>query len=95
MALTEATGKVSQHIFRKNGFADRFSVAYSNFRYENRLVFASICGHEEAILMDRSLTAKGSQNSRFELLKNGFKRSRNCQKSPKIILKGRPNSPQR
>ena len=61
MALTEATGKVSQHIFRKNGFADRFSVAYSNFKYENRLVFASICEHEEAILMDRSLTAEAAK----------------------------------
>lgn len=56
-ALTEATGRVSQHIFRKNGFTDQFSVAYSNFTYQNRLVFASICEHEEAILMDRSLSA--------------------------------------
>jgi predicted acetyltransferase len=61
MALTEATGKVSQHIFRKYGFADRFGVACSNFKYENRLVFASICEHEEAILMDRSLTAEAAK----------------------------------
>lgn len=55
IALTEATGKVSQHIFRKNGFADRFSVLYRNFLYEDRLVFTSIREHEKAILMDRSL----------------------------------------
>lgn len=59
-ALTEATGKVSQHIFRKNGFADRFSFGYSNFKYENRLVFVSICEHEKAVLMDRSLPPHGS-----------------------------------
>ena len=54
-AVTEATGKVSQHAFRKNGFADRCSVSYQSFRYENKLVFASIREHEKAILMDRSL----------------------------------------
>ena len=54
-ALTEATGKVSQHAFRKNGFTDRFSVLYQNFVYENKTVFASIKEHEKAILMDRSL----------------------------------------
>ena len=54
-ALTEATGKVSQHTFRKNGFADRFSVSYQNFLYENKAVFASIKEHEKAILMDRSV----------------------------------------
>jgi len=52
-AVTEATGKVSQHIFRKNGFIDRFSVSYRDFRYENKAVFASIMEHEKAILMDR------------------------------------------
>lgn len=55
VVLTEATGKVSQHIFRKNGFADRFSVAYRDFVYENKKVFASIREHDEAILMERSL----------------------------------------
>ncbi len=54
-ALTEATGKVSQHIFRKNGFMDRFSVAYRDFVYENKTVFASIREHDKAILMDRLL----------------------------------------
>ncbi len=54
-ALTEATGRVSQHVFRKNGFAERFSVAYQDFVYEDKVVFASIREHEQAILMDRSL----------------------------------------
>ncbi len=54
-ALTEATGTVSQHVFRKQGFRGRFSVAYRDFMYEGKTVFASIQGHESAILMDRSL----------------------------------------
>jgi ribosomal protein S18 acetylase RimI-like enzyme len=55
MALTEATGRVSQSIFRKHGFVERFKVSYRDFRYENRSVFASIQEHENAILMDKSL----------------------------------------
>lgn len=55
MALTEATGKVSQRVFRKQGFVDRFSVSYRDFLYEGKPVFASIQGHENAILMDKSL----------------------------------------
>lgn len=54
-ALTEATGKISQHVFRKQGFADRFSVSYRDFKYEDKVVFASIQEHERAILMDKSL----------------------------------------
>ncbi len=54
-ALTEATGRISQHIFRKNGFVQRFCVPYRSFMYEGRLIFASIQGHEGAMLMDRSL----------------------------------------
>lgn len=55
MALTEATGRVSQRVFRKQGFVDRFSVSYRDFRYEDAFVFASIQGHENAVLMDRAL----------------------------------------
>jgi len=55
MALTEATGRVSQHIFRKNGFVERFSVSYQDFVYDNSKVFASIQGHDKAILMERAL----------------------------------------
>lgn len=56
-ALTEATGRVSQHVFRKSGFADRFSVSYQEFVYENKAVFASIRDHEKAVLMERSPAA--------------------------------------
>jgi ribosomal protein S18 acetylase RimI-like enzyme len=55
VALTEATGRVSQHIFRKNGFVDRFRVPYQEFIYENKKVFASIQDHDQTILMERVL----------------------------------------
>jgi ribosomal protein S18 acetylase RimI-like enzyme len=54
-AVTEATGLVSQRVFRKQGFVDRFSVSYRGFTYEGKFVFNSIQGHESAILMDKPL----------------------------------------
>jgi ribosomal protein S18 acetylase RimI-like enzyme len=54
-AVTEATGAVSQHVFRKLGFGDRFRVSYQDYRYDARAVFASIRDHEAAILMDRTI----------------------------------------
>lgn len=55
-ALTEATGQVSQHIFRKSGFTDRFRASYQDFRYQNQPVFASIREHQAAILMEKVLS---------------------------------------
>jgi ribosomal protein S18 acetylase RimI-like enzyme len=55
MAVTEATGRVSQRVFRKQGFEERFKVSYQDFMYDDKVVFASIQGHENAILMDKSL----------------------------------------
>jgi len=66
LALTEATGRVSQHIFRKNGFVDRFSVSYQNFIYENQRVFASIHEHDKAILMERALVSGKNGNCGFQ-----------------------------
>lgn len=51
-AVTEATGRVSQHVFRKLGFVERARVSYQDYRYDGRAVFASIRDHEAAILMD-------------------------------------------
>jgi ribosomal protein S18 acetylase RimI-like enzyme len=55
-AITEATGVVSQHVFRKLGFTDRLRASYRDYRYQGRAVFASIGNHEAAILMDRATT---------------------------------------
>lgn len=54
-ALTEATGRVSQHVFRKDGFAESFSLCYRDFLFGGSRVFASITEHEAAILMEKLL----------------------------------------
>jgi ribosomal protein S18 acetylase RimI-like enzyme len=56
VAVTEATGSVSQHIFRKQGFVDRARRSYRDHRYQGRAVFGSIEGHAGPILMDRPLS---------------------------------------
>ena len=57
LAVTEATNKVSQHIFRKLGFAERVRRSYFNHRFGGRAVFESIAEHGGPILMDRSLAS--------------------------------------
>jgi len=49
-----ATRRVSQHIFRKCGFVECFRVSYPEFLYEGKAVFASIRGHDAAMLMTRA-----------------------------------------
>jgi ribosomal protein S18 acetylase RimI-like enzyme len=55
LAVTEATNKLSQHIFRKHGFVERVQRSYQTHRFGGRAVFASIANHGGPILMDRSL----------------------------------------
>jgi len=55
LAVTEATNRVSQHIFRKLGFAERVRRSYSDHRFAGRAAFASIAEHGGPILMDKSL----------------------------------------
>jgi ribosomal protein S18 acetylase RimI-like enzyme len=54
-AVTEATGRVSQQVFRKSGFAEQIQIGYREFLYEGEAVFSSITEHEAAILMDKTL----------------------------------------
>ena len=56
LAITEATNKVSQHIFRKQGFVSRVQRSYLTHRFNGREVFASIADHSGPMLMDKSLT---------------------------------------
>ena len=42
LAVTEVTNKVSQHIFRKLGFAERVWRSYLSHRFAGRAVFTSI-----------------------------------------------------
>ncbi len=55
-AFTEATNKVSQHIFRKQGFVTRDQRSYLTYRFNGRQVFASIAEHGGPMLMQKSLT---------------------------------------
>lgn len=55
VAVTEATNKVSQHIFRKQGFVARVQRSYEAHRYNGQQAFKSIAEHGGPILMDKSL----------------------------------------
>lgn len=55
IAVTEANGRVSQHIFRKLGFRECFKVSYSDFVFDGQRVFAPIVSHGGAILMEANL----------------------------------------
>ena len=54
-AVTEATGNLSQHIFRRFGFVERFAASYADFEFEGNKVFATIESTAAALLMDKHL----------------------------------------
>ena len=60
--MTEATNNVSQHIFRKLGFADRVSRSYEHHRYAGRAHFASIVEHRGPVLLDLALTSTSTRS---------------------------------
>ena len=61
MAVTEATGTVSQSIFRKAGFTERHRAEYKDYVFEGHRVFQGIEGHVGTLLMDKALgTPAGS-----------------------------------
>lgn len=55
LAVTEATNKISQHIFRKRGFVERVRRSYGDHRFDGQAAFASIAEHGGPILMDKQL----------------------------------------
>jgi GNAT superfamily N-acetyltransferase len=55
LAVTEATNKTSQHIFRERGFIERVRRSYADHRFDGQAVFASIADHGGPILMDKRL----------------------------------------
>ena len=55
VAVTEATGNTSQHIFRRLGFVERFAANYADFEFEGKRVFSSIKDAVGALLMDKRL----------------------------------------
>jgi len=57
LAVTEATNKVSQHIFRKQGFEERVRRSYRSHRFGGRNVFSSIADQGGPALMDRTINS--------------------------------------
>jgi len=55
LAVTEATNKTSQHIFRKLGFVERVKRSYADHVFEGQHFFRSIAEHGGPILMDKEL----------------------------------------
>lgn len=56
-AVTEATNRRSQHVFRKLGFVERVRRSYADFEYEGSRPFASIAVEGGPSLMDIELTS--------------------------------------
>jgi ribosomal protein S18 acetylase RimI-like enzyme len=54
-AVTEATNRTSQHVFRKQGFIERVRRSYLDHRFNGKAPFTSIADHFGPILMDRRL----------------------------------------
>jgi ribosomal protein S18 acetylase RimI-like enzyme len=55
LAVTEATNKTSQHVFRKLGFVERARVSYADHLFEGHVCFSSIADQVGPILMDRAV----------------------------------------
>lgn len=55
VAVTEATNRISQHVFRKLGFVERVRRSYADHRFDGRATFSSIVDHGGPVLMDRPL----------------------------------------
>jgi GNAT superfamily N-acetyltransferase len=53
-AITEATNRTSQHVFRKQGFVERVRRSYTDHVFDGRNWFASIAEHGGPILMDKT-----------------------------------------
>ena len=59
LAITEATNKTSQHVFRKHGFVERVWRSYRDHRFEGQAFFDSIADHGGPMLMDKRLAETG------------------------------------
>ncbi len=55
VAVAEATNPTSQHIFRKQGFAERGQIPYSDHVFNGRKVFERIAEYGGPVLMEKLL----------------------------------------
>lgn len=56
LAVTEATNKTSQQVFRKQGFAERVRRTYNDHKFEGRAFFTSIADQDGPMLMEKHLS---------------------------------------
>ena len=59
LAVTEAAGRVSHHVFAKRGFRDRASVSYAEFEYGGRHPFAVVAQEGGIVSMELDLGDRG------------------------------------
>lgn len=63
-AITEATNKTSQHVFRKLGFVERARRSYQDHRFNGRACFETIADQGGPILMEKPICRlPGSRSS--------------------------------
>ncbi|RPI55596.1 MAG: GNAT family N-acetyltransferase [Acidobacteria bacterium] len=55
VAVTEATNKTSQHVFRRQGFIERVQRSYNDHLFEGQAYFSSIADQGGPMLMDRPI----------------------------------------
>ena len=54
-AVVEATGPISQRVFRKAGFVERVEITYKNFAWQGNYPFTGIEDHPSVVLLDKTL----------------------------------------
>jgi GNAT superfamily N-acetyltransferase len=54
-AFAEATNSISQRVFRKCEFVERYEIRYQEYTFQGASVFASVQGHTGTILMEKAL----------------------------------------
>jgi ribosomal protein S18 acetylase RimI-like enzyme len=59
LAVTEAAGRVSHHVFGKRGFTDRARVSYAEFEYAGRRPFAAVAAEGAIVSMELDLADRG------------------------------------
>ena len=55
LAVNEAAGRVSHHVFGKRGFTDRARISYAEFEYGGRRPFAAVADEGGIVSMERDL----------------------------------------
>jgi ribosomal protein S18 acetylase RimI-like enzyme len=58
IAIADATGVGSQHIFRSLGFTEEFAIEYKSYKFQGKQIFSSLENPPNCLLMSRYINAK-------------------------------------